>query len=1077
MAISNTSILIRRSANTAVPTSLKQGEFAYSYKSNTLFFGTPGSDGVINIGGQYYTSTLDSATDSATNNTLVRRDASGSASFTTIYGELGTNSGVAAGTYGDQTHIPVVTVAANGLVTNVSTSQISTSLSISADSGSNTLSLITDTLTVTGGDGITSSIAPDTQTVTLDVDDTVFRSNTALFTQYIDSNIEISGNIHVLGTYFLEDVKSLLIEDPLIYLAANNYYDDIVDIGFVGNYYDAGTDTQRHAGVMRHAGDKDFYMFYNYDKEPTSNTVDIGDASFLVANTHANIISPGLSQFANTSFSQRADFNGKVYLESGLSAEGGALDLYPSAPINFHTVDNTTYSYIYNDGSTANDYLTFGTSSVGDAFYLFGDPVSGSNQLIFNHGLDIRDGSSHESLLSKGEQKYGIVTRFHVDGANAVTQQTITDPNVPPAVGNMSMQDLGTDYDDSFTTISLPFNVNFNGTTYDTIYVGSNGYITFDAGSNNNDSAYPPVATNPGGPAIVMAMGDISYQRVYTLYQGDTFRIRYEGNHTYSGQRINGSSDIIWEVVFYNSVPGQFDLRYVKVSGSANDGTGGLYNVYLTNGTYFLDDRVDRTKPYALYNNYIHQLTNGDNSLSINEDGNIFATGVRNDAAPGDVVFFNPTTKELTYGALGALNPTHLANGSYTLYLSGDDGTVTATGKYLTPETDGISTVGGGYTFSNDGGYDTGMFSHYDGELNFFSNDNLIFNANNQVFKHSTNVELQHGAVLQDNSNKSIFLGFGIDSGDTYSQRISIGYQPTVQSGQQWDAIAIGVRAGTTNQHDNAIAIGNRAGNTGQGESAVAIGGGSGGNGGAGQTNQSSGAVAIGDHAGTDTQGYRAVAVGAYAGVYGQYQNAIAIGEQSGYNQQKAYAIAIGLNAGNESQAEDGVAIGRESGHYNQEQYAVAIGYGAGNDAQHTGSIAIGASAGNSAQGNNAIALGRSSGQTSQSDGAVAIGYGAGNSTQGQYAVALGYQAGHGDSSPQGQYSIAIGTNAGYSTIANSSIVLNATGIDFGSSTSGLFINPVRYTETQDVDFDGLVFYNSSSKEIRYSYALDGGDF
>jgi len=1077
MAISNTSILIRRSLNTTSPTSLKQGEFAYSYKSNTLFFGTPGSDGVINIGGQYYTSTLDSATDLATDNTLVLRDETGSASFTNIYGHLGTNSGVDAGTYGDQTHIPVVTVAANGLVTNVSTSQISTSLNISSDDGSNTLSLITDTLTIAGGDGITSSIATDTQTVTLDVDDTVFRSNTALFSQYIDSNIEISGNIHVLGTYFLEDVKSLLIEDPLIYLAANNYYDDIVDIGFVGNYYDAGTDTQRHAGVMRHAGDKDFYMFYNYDKEPTSNTVDIGDASFLVANTHANIISPGLSQFTHTTVSDRADFNGRAYFEAGLSAESGALDLYPSAPINFHTGDNTSYSYVYNDGSSGYDYLTFGTNTAGDAFYLMSDPNSDSNQLVFNHGLDIRDGYSQESLLSKGEQKYGIVTRFHVDGANAVTQQTITDPNVPPAVRNMSMQDLGSDYDDAFTTIPLPFNINFNGTTYDTIYVGSNGYITFEAGSANNSHSFPADPSLPGGPAIVMAMGDISYQRVYHVQEGDTFRIRYEGNHTFSSQKINGSSDIIWEVVFYNSVPGQFDLRYVKVSGSANDGLDGLYNVYLTNGTYFLDDRTDRTKPYALYNNYIQQLTHGDNHLSINEDGSLFATGVRNDASPGDVVFYNPTSKELTYGTLASLNPTHLANGAYTLYLSDEDGTVTATGKYLTPETDGISTVGGGYTFSNDGGYDTGMFSHADGELNFFSNADLIFNANNQVFKHSTSVELQNGAVLQDNSNRSIFLGFGVDSGDTYSQRISIGYQPTHQTGQQWDAIAIGARAGTTNQHDNAIAIGNRAGNTGQGESAVAIGGGSGGNGGAGQSNQGSGAVAIGDHAGTDTQGYRAVALGAYAGVYGQYQNAIAIGEQSGYNQQKAYAIAIGLNAGNESQAEDGVAIGRESGHYYQEQYAVAIGYGAGNDAQHAGSIAIGAIAGNSAQGNNAIALGRSAAQTEQADGAVAIGYGAGNYQQGQYAVALGYQAGHGDSSPQGQYSIAIGTNAGYSTIANSSIVLNATGNDFGSSTSGLFINPVRYTESQDVDFDGLVFYNSSSKEMRYSYALDGGDF
>ena len=66
MAISNTSILIKRSTTTGRPGSLNAGEFAYSYASNTLFIGTPGGNGVVNVGGQYYTSTLDSATNANT---------------------------------------------------------------------------------------------------------------------------------------------------------------------------------------------------------------------------------------------------------------------------------------------------------------------------------------------------------------------------------------------------------------------------------------------------------------------------------------------------------------------------------------------------------------------------------------------------------------------------------------------------------------------------------------------------------------------------------------------------------------------------------------------------------------------------------------------------------------------------------------------------------------------------------------------------------------------------------------------------------------------------------------------------
>ena len=48
MAITNTSILIKRSSTTGRPTALSAGELAYSYQSNVLFLG-PASGGVMNI--------------------------------------------------------------------------------------------------------------------------------------------------------------------------------------------------------------------------------------------------------------------------------------------------------------------------------------------------------------------------------------------------------------------------------------------------------------------------------------------------------------------------------------------------------------------------------------------------------------------------------------------------------------------------------------------------------------------------------------------------------------------------------------------------------------------------------------------------------------------------------------------------------------------------------------------------------------------------------------------------------------------------------------------------------------------
>jgi hypothetical protein len=77
MAISNTNILIKRSTTTSKPTSLQAGELAYSYLSNTIFIGSPSGTGVVNVGGQYYTSQVDNATSANIASTIVKRDASG----------------------------------------------------------------------------------------------------------------------------------------------------------------------------------------------------------------------------------------------------------------------------------------------------------------------------------------------------------------------------------------------------------------------------------------------------------------------------------------------------------------------------------------------------------------------------------------------------------------------------------------------------------------------------------------------------------------------------------------------------------------------------------------------------------------------------------------------------------------------------------------------------------------------------------------------------------------------------------------------------------------------------------------
>lgn len=85
------------------------------------------------------------------------------------------DSGVTAGSYGSSTAIPVISVNSDGLVTSLSTASITTSLTIAGDnSGTDTVALASDTLTIAGGTGLTSVRSDNT--ITLNLDDTAVTS-------------------------------------------------------------------------------------------------------------------------------------------------------------------------------------------------------------------------------------------------------------------------------------------------------------------------------------------------------------------------------------------------------------------------------------------------------------------------------------------------------------------------------------------------------------------------------------------------------------------------------------------------------------------------------------------------------------------------------------------------------------------------------------------------------------------------------------------------------------------------------------------------------------------------------------
>jgi len=113
------------------------------------------------------------------------------------------NTAVVANTYGSGTEIPVFTVDAQGRLTAANTVSISTDLSIAGDTGSGTVSLLTDILTFTGGTGVDTLVSNNEITFSIGQDvattaNVIFNSGT--FNQSVSANVEIStGNLVISG--------------------------------------------------------------------------------------------------------------------------------------------------------------------------------------------------------------------------------------------------------------------------------------------------------------------------------------------------------------------------------------------------------------------------------------------------------------------------------------------------------------------------------------------------------------------------------------------------------------------------------------------------------------------------------------------------------------------------------------------------------------------------------------------------------------------------------------------------------------------------------------------------------------
>ena len=292
-------IKIKRTTGTGKDTSVEQGELFYAYGSGGTY-GKRLAIGHVNgggntpeiIGGSLFMDMLDHTAGTVTASSAILVDAnskidalkignSNNAGSVELFeaSSNGTNSiklVAPASVASDITYTLPGTVTNGQFLTtdgsgNLSFAEVSTSLTIAADSGSNdTVTIGTDTLTFEG--------------TANEIETTVTNNKINIG---FPTNVTISGNLTVSGTTTTVSSTTVNVADSMLSLATGNDSSDAVDIGFYALYDDSGSQDE-YTGFFRDATDQKWKLFKNLQAAPTT-TVNVSGTGYAIATLQANL--------------------------------------------------------------------------------------------------------------------------------------------------------------------------------------------------------------------------------------------------------------------------------------------------------------------------------------------------------------------------------------------------------------------------------------------------------------------------------------------------------------------------------------------------------------------------------------------------------------------------------------------------------------------------------------------------------------------------------------------------------------------------------------------------------------------
>lgn len=447
-----------------------------------------------------------------------------------------------------------------------------TILTLQADSGSNDAVLRGDTVDFEGtANEIETAVSDNKITIGLPTNVTVANDLS------VGNALTVTGNLTVQGTTTTINTTDLAITDGKIQLAVGNESSDVVDIGFVGHYFNGVRIA--HAGLFRDATDSKFKLFGDYGVEPDQPTIDTDDANFTLADLQLRSLEIGdtdnPSMAIRGSRLETINSNQNIEIETsgtGILDIGANVQLKAQSDLRFADADSSNWVAFQAPATVASnitwtlpdaDATTSGFALVSDAAgtlswaaagasttsdtttnaeeqIYFGDITSGAVTAV-HHDADFTYNPSTGSLTAdvfigaltgNADTATTATNATNVGVANEATDTTCFPLFATAATGNLPAK----------SNASLTFNSN-NGTLAATTFSGAlsgnvTGNVSGSSGSCSGNSATATEATN-----VTVTANNTANETVYiTFVDGATGT---QGIETDTNLSYNPSTNVL----------------------------------------------------------------------------------------------------------------------------------------------------------------------------------------------------------------------------------------------------------------------------------------------------------------------------------------------------------------------------------------------------------------------------------------------------------------------------------------------------------------------------------------------------